>query len=185
MALNPAFNGDSFIQAQIAHLIKKHGIKVAVETGTYHGETTLFLASLVPQVITTEINPETFKIALQNFKKIQGVISYLGYSPNLLQDILPSIREPVLFYLDAHNPGCPLHDELQIIAKYCPDRAVLAIHDFVVPGKDFGYDSYEGHNLDFDYIKEYLPAIYPSGFNYYYNLEAQGAYRGIIYIEPK
>ncbi len=131
--------------------------------------------------ITDFVYKDVFSEAIDKL----GIRSWMGNSPTMLENILPTTRGVVFFYLDAHNPDCPLLDELSRIAKHCPDRAVIAIHDFVVPGKNFGYDSYNGHDLNFDFIKDALPAIYLKGFTYHYNDQAEGARRGIIYIEPK
>jgi hypothetical protein len=72
--------------------------------------------------------------------------------------------------------------EIKAIGKVCT-FPVIVIHDFKVNG--LGYDTYNGQELDFDYILPALKECYPDGFSYEYNKQAEGARRGVIFIYPK
>lgn len=104
-----AFNEDQFIQARVKELVQKHGIKVAIETGTYEGDTTLFLAKLVPRVFTTDIVPAGGLSKKWKAAGCDNITALLEPSPVALEKLLPVFRqEKLFFYLDAHIPDNPL-----------------------------------------------------------------------------
>ena len=87
-----------------------------IETGTYHGETSIWASKHFENVITLEASEEIYdKLDLKEFTNIK---SLLGNSSDILWDI---IQESSIFYLDAHNSGgatfdsYPLLDELDLI----------------------------------------------------------------------
>lgn len=177
------FEGDSFIPQEILKLKERFNLKTCVETGTQYGATTKALCEIFDKVITVEADKKYFDTAQENLGGY-GVRMWLGKS----QDVLGGIDEDnALYYLDAHGceiGGCPLKEELFILHLKKHSNICIAIHDFKVPGKDFGFDVYD-YELCFEEIKDLLPAIYPNGYDYHYNTQADGAYRGIIYIYPK
>lgn len=184
--VNPsAFNGDSHIARKIALLVRFYNVSTIIETGTLYGDTTRALALLAPKVITIEIDPSHTRIAQKNCHHLSNVEFLVGNSPEVLQRILP-LSTPTLFYLDAHwGAYCPLIDELKVIAA-AGMRPVIAIHDFLVPGKPFGFDTYSGQPYTLEWVRPSLQEIFgPEGFRYHYNTVADGANRGVIYIEPK
>lgn len=186
------FNRDSFLHAEVARLIGKWQVSTAFETGTYRGHTTIGLSLLCEDTLTVEINEESYNRACQLFE-LSGVLGNisadLGPSPESLRASLPDLAgKRVLFYLDAHwEAHWPLLDELSVITDLDAPPPVIVIHDCKVPDRpDLGFDSYNGQDLDFSYVKEHLQAIYgKQGFHHYYNQMATGANRGIIFIEPK
>jgi hypothetical protein len=135
-----------------------------------------------------------FKAAYDNLKAKgfdvdqwdKGTIHLIqAHSHNCLNEVIESTSvDSILFYLDAHwESHLPLLDELKHIAA-SGVNAVIAIHDFYVPNSGFGFDTYHGQKLDFQFIEPYLSAIYPNGYNYFYNTVAEGHKRGLIFIEP-
>ena len=102
--------------------------------------------------------------------------------------MLVKIVQPVFFYLDAHWYNYnPLLDELKVIAKYNMNKSVIAIHDFKVPGKDFGYDKFpDGKDYAWSNIQKYIEDIYGKNkYDVMYNEKTSGVNRGIIFIIPK
>jgi len=188
MNIMEGFSRDQYIKDEVAKLIADYDINLVFETGTYKGNTTRELSSMVKSVHTCEVNESFYNEAKQNLADISNVMMYHGSSPNMIEhfklNVLGDAERNILFYLDAHWNGTPLIDELKTIGKYFKD-VVIAIHDFKVPGKDFGYDSYGGQDYTFDWIKEHLDSIYPNGYGWKYNDKASGSYRGIIYIYPE
>ena len=77
-----------------------------------------------------------------------------------------------------------LLDELEILSTLNIEP-IIAIHDFKTNNPELGYDSYNGNDFCFEWIKEKVEKIYTNGFDYYYNTLAVGAKRGLIYITPK
>lgn len=173
------FEGDSFIRDEIRRLVRRFNVELIIETGTYHGYTTKRLLEICPNVITIELNTLYLQLASRNLRGTSAKLVH-GDSALVLKDHIPN-HNRVLFYLDAHwEDNWPLLSELSAIQGIKP---VIVIHDFKVPGRDFGFDSYKGQALDFEYIRPHIEAIYGAkGYDYHYNTEAEGAKQGVIYI---
>ena len=181
------YEGDNFIHLEIEKLIKDHGIEAIIETGTYRGATTKRLAEFELPVFTCEIMEESYNKSVENLKdEIYVWKTFKGDSIEFLKsqlaDIISVSGGNILFFLDAHwQEHCPLLEELQLIAEY-KLKPVIVIHDFKVPNKDFGYDSYKGQDFTFEWIEPSLKQIYGDKLAYHYNQDAEGAKRGVIYI---
>ena len=187
-----AFNGDTFIQAQFQKLQKEFNIVNAVETGTCFGSSTIWMASNFAKVYTCESNQNFYEIASARFKNygISTIVNGLIDSYVFLKYHIPQNCGNTIFFLDAHESGkyLPLILELEAIAKLDIDKKIIAIHDCKVPNEpNLGYDSYEGSDICYEFIKEKLDAIYTDGYEYYYNSDETSTEikRGIIYIKPK
>ena len=181
------YEGDSFIHGEIKQLCEKFAVEIIIETGTFRGATTKRLAELAKRVYTIESNKEYADFARKNLQEIENAVLQFGNSakelPFLLDNFSP--KTSYLFFLDAHwHDYCPLLDELKAISDR-NIKPVIFIHDFKVPGRpDLGFDSYNGQDFEFSYIKEAIEAIYGDNYDYHYNDEADGAKRGVIYIYP-
>ena len=177
------FNGDYFVENEFKKLISKYNIKTIIETGTYLGQTTPFLSSVVDNVITIEVN-KTYYDQCDHLNSYKNITRKLGNSPEILRSILPIVSKPVLFFLDAHwGYDWPLLGELQVIADLKLNNSIVVVHDCKVPDKDYGFDSYNDQELTYDYIKGKLELIYGK-YNYYFNEETAGSRRGVIYVTP-
>lgn len=179
------FEGDWFLHHEIICLVEEHGISLIIETGTYMGATTLQFAGMADRVETIEANPEYYAIASAKFN-CKNISHHLGRSEDILGEVL-SKTENTLFFLDAHwGSNNPLLQELKIITD-AKIRPVIVIHDFKVPGfPEFGFDSYDGQDYEWDWIAASIEEIYgKNGYTYHYNSVAEGAKRGVIFIEPK
>jgi hypothetical protein len=190
MAFSKApFNEDKKIEQEFLLLRDKFNIDTAVETGTYHGTTTRWLSQHFKRVFTVEINEEYFSTAFHNLNGCGNIKMYPGNSVEVLPHILKKCTDKTILFLDAHwNEYNPLLDELRCIAE-AKIRPVIAIHDFKNPyDVTMGYDTYPAQQIiyEWDWIMETIENIYgKGGFEQYYNKEAEGARRGIIYITPK
>jgi predicted O-methyltransferase YrrM len=184
-----ALNADIYACEEFIRLRDEFGINEVIETGTCFGSTTLFFADNFRKVYTTEINSLFVTIARDRFEKngFENIASYYGDSLKYLVDILNDALPPVMLFLDDHwLESVPLIQELQIIAK-SGLKPVIVIHDFKVPGHpELGFDSYNGQDFEWEWIRPYIENIYgKDGYHHYYNSKATGAKRGIIYITPK
>lgn len=183
--MNLPFEGDTFIKAELIKLRDKFNLAFCVETGTQYGSTTLELHDVFGHVFTIEADENNFNYAKKRFDGIGSIVPVFGKSEYKLPGVFHN--DNTLIYLDAHGGepgGCPLKKELSVIASKNRKNICIAIHDFKVPGTDFGYDTYD-YELCFEEIEPYLNMVYRDGFDYHYNTEADGARRGIIYIYPK
>lgn len=171
------FEGDTFIPQEILKLKERFGIKSVLETGSQYGFTLKWFKENFEVAIGCEINIDFYNYCVE-----QGLDCKHYNSPWTINEF----ASKDLYYLDAHGFGqpCPLKNELKAI-KEKGHQPVICIHDFKNPNHpDFGYDTYE-YELCFEEIEPYLKEIYPDGFDYHYNTEANGAKRGIFYCYPK
>ncbi len=168
-----ALNGQNHRRQMVETFIRRLPIDAVVETGTYRGTTTSYLAKLTPLPIYTVEFSRRFQgfcwLALRRFTNVHRVN---GDSRPFLQGLAADKqfrRKTVLFYLDAHwNADLPLAEELEIIFSHWK-RAVVLIDDFqVIDDPGYGYDDYgSGCALTVDYIKPAqnkfgLSAFFPS-----------------------
>ena len=143
-------HGDTVLQTLVDEIIQGCGISLFVETGTFVGDTSKYIALRHPnlKVLTCEINHRWLKLAKRFCQGIDNIEFFEGQSPLFLQqvcDILrPSNTHKALFLLDAHwNDYWPLFDETKIVSSL--PAYVVFIDDFEVPDKPiFHYDNYQG-----------------------------------------
>ena len=145
-------NGQDGRQAIVKELLKVVAFAEVVETGTFRGSTTEFLAqaSTLP-VTTVEAVPRNYEYAKQRLNGFPTVRVSQGDSRDFLRQLSANAAQaPVLFYLDAHwAEDLPLGGELEIIERSWA-QAVVLVDDFEVPGDPgYGFDDYgKGKSLD-------------------------------------
>jgi hypothetical protein len=121
-------------------LIKGRELEVAVETGTFKGDTARDLAQLVPQVWSIEIDDDHFSEAVETFRLDSRVRVEHGGSPAVLKRIAGQISGPALFWLDAHclpssDPDvsstayCPALEEIEAIRSFAGANASCILLD--------------------------------------------------------
>lgn len=185
---NEPFNGDIHICEQFLKLKEQFSITTAVETGSCLYSTTKWLGENFETVYTIELNPDFAKYGIHKVQSMQNVKPYLGDSVDILNVLIPKLKERCIFFLDAHwNDFCPLLEELVSISNI-EVAPVIAIHDFYTGNPEFGYDEYKGNRFDWDFIAQHIALIegkLSCEYTSYYNNIAVGAKRGIIYIHPK
>lgn len=188
------FNGDPHVAAEVLRLKEAHGLTIAYETGTCLGSTALWLGEHFELVWTYESNKQYHAIAEARIDD-----RFPGKGCNIVPlnvDSVTGLRgglqlthdksKGTFIYHDAHwMKSCPLLDELTAIAA-AGIRPCILIHDFQVPGTDFGFDSMpDGRPFDLDLVRPYLDRIYGEGkWRHNYPTEVAGAMRGWVSIEP-
>ena len=123
-------------------LIAAEGLRYAVETGTYLGDSALMLADVVEDVWSIELKPKILAQAQARTAHRPTIHLYEGYSPEVLPAILAQVPGPALYWLDghggtfgandvpAHIKECPALDELAAIATHpYAARSVILIDD--------------------------------------------------------
>jgi hypothetical protein len=127
-------------------VMRKSGIstpQVCIETGTYQGKGTLSLAELFPHVHTIELSDKWFEFSSKKLAHLKNVICHHGDSAEVLEQIVPGLNEPAVFFLDAHFAGgdtafgqdeVPLLRELKSVSQrpYCD---LIIIDDLRLIGK--------------------------------------------------
>ncbi len=149
------FNGQHHRKKIFTDLVSACGFDRLIETGTYSGDTTAFMATTTGlPVHTCEANATFQALARSRVAGIPRIHFHTGDSRQCLRSLLadPSsqdwVNRPLFFYLDAHwHADLPLVEEIALIASYAKDFVIM-IDDFQVnddPG--YGYDNYGGDRV--------------------------------------
>ena len=164
-------NGQTARLEAVREIICELQPNVIVETGTYRGTTTEWLAQFGPQVFSVEINERFFEFSRRRLAKKKNVKLTLGNSVDFLKTIAKYERITsgcVVFYIDSHwEDHLPLREEMETIFKEY-DSFVAIIDDFKVESDDgYGYDDYgPGKALTLDFLMSCdlpgLAAFFPS-----------------------
>ncbi len=152
-----------------------------IETGTYLGLTTHFLANTArmrgASVHSCEINDDYYIIASRTVGDMTNVHLHHGNSVDFLRSLSAKVSDAVNFvYLDAHwYKYLPLRDELAVIGNW--PNTVVMIDDFKVPfDEGFGWDKYDE---DSEICMRYIEGSIGSGTVYFPNYPAQQEGAGI------
>jgi hypothetical protein len=126
------------IPKKLVILIKEHfSIEMFVETGTFRGKTSRWAAGIFRDVITIENSRELFESSKETLLNYKNIHPLFGSSPLQLSKVISEIKQPSLFWLDAHWCGgrtygeddpCPLLDEIRIVKQSGYDH-ILMIDD--------------------------------------------------------
>jgi predicted O-methyltransferase YrrM len=184
------FNGQQFRQYLFRGIVEVFKPAAIIETGTFLGTTTEFLANTQLPVFSIEENPRNYGFARARLWRRKNVRLLCGDSRQMLRALLVGpLRDlshsNLFFYLDAHwNNDLPLLEELEAIYSQC-SSAVVMIDDFEVSGEPgYRYDDYgAGKVLTLKTIKSIigkyqLTVTYPSASA----AEEGGARRGCVVL---
>lgn len=125
-------------------LFRAIAFESVVETGTFRGMTTQFLAALTDRrIVGIEAMPRFAEFARRRCVSYENVEIVQSDSRSHLKSLMPELVGPVFFYLDAHwYLDLPLHDELWLIAD-SGIPSVVMVDDFEVPDDPgYGFDDY-------------------------------------------
>lgn len=125
----------TFIKRQV---LARHNLPDAtwIETGTFQGDTTAFLAERAKKVISIEPEPKLFEAARQRFAGQSRVEIRNGLSEVVLPEVLPTLGGNVCFWLDGHwSAGIthkgpldtPIVEELQQISRHLKSWAAASV----------------------------------------------------------
>jgi predicted O-methyltransferase YrrM len=184
------FNGQRARQELFYRLVERFAPIAIIETGTYLGTTTEFMATTGLSIYSIEYNPRNYGFARARLWRSHNVHLLRGDSRSALRVLfdgpLRGSRNHILFvYLDAHwDSDLPLIEELEIVFGSCPN-AIVMVDDFQVPFEaGYGYDDYGvGRVLTADYIEPIVAAyglrvLYPSTPS----VHETGARRGCVVL---
>ena len=112
------------------------GLSTFVETGTYKAGSTVWASNHFSRVVTIEGFEEYFRRAIAAHGHRQNVEFLFGDSRQKLPEVLRTLQEPAIFWLDAHWMGnkeisagtdreCPLLDEIAYLMDSSIDHYIL------------------------------------------------------------
>ncbi len=119
-------------------ITQRTGIKVFVETGTYRSETVRLLRNYVDRCFTIELDPALHAEAQAKLSDTDAIDLLFGNSGDLIPEILKTLSQPTLFWLDAHYSGAgtargredtPILQELGAILRHPVEGHVVVIDD--------------------------------------------------------
>jgi hypothetical protein len=124
------------IDPELVHALRRSLLlQVFVETGTFQGNTTAFVAGGFRDVYTVEQSPPIFARTAERLKAYPNVTAILNNAPEALRLWRPMLeRESVAYWLDAHWCGgetseaageCPLLEELAAIGTLNATSVIL------------------------------------------------------------
>jgi len=153
------FNGDPLLKKTFCLLVEKIKPQAIIETGTYHGGSTSFIAKEFPNipVYTCEIKESIYKKAAKLLGIYKNTEIYLDTSSDFLKKIIKEkelSNKRVVFFLDAHwYDDWPLEKEIEIITNEIKS-AVILIDDFKIPNNMyFHFDKYNNKECSLELIK--------------------------------
>jgi hypothetical protein len=135
------FNGQCFRQLMYLDLVFACRFEAIVETGTFRGSTTRFLAenSGGATVYSCEYSPLNFEFAKWRLRGSKDILLFNLDSRKFVRELGIPRQTRTFFYLDAHwGADLPLQEELGLIFQNFTNFVVM-IDDFEVPN-DPGYE---------------------------------------------
>lgn len=137
-------------QRVIKFYAKQYGLKVLVETGTYYGDMVEALKNSFERVYSIELSPMLYAYAKKRFRRDSHVELFCGDSGQELEKLVPTLKQPALFWLDAHysagvtaraDKDTPIFEELSNILNSKERRHVIIIDDARCFGANPDYPS--------------------------------------------
>jgi len=123
--------------------------KYFIETGTYHGETTLRMEGFFERIFTIELSTYLYQLfTSRNYDK-NKITALLGDSGEELSKVIPHLDGDAIFFLDGHYSSgitaqgvkdCPLLEELEVINKNLQHGAIVIIDDLRLFGTKMNED---------------------------------------------
>lgn len=127
-------------QRLVKYYARKFGFAMLVETGTYQADMAYAVRTFFKKIYTIEINDEFYETSRRRLARFPHIECLKGDSGMLLPQILVSVKEPCLFWLDGHYSGVgenlndgdsetPLMQELADIFRHPVKNHGLLIDD--------------------------------------------------------
>jgi hypothetical protein len=116
----------------------RFGLRTFVETGTFAGDTIDAVLYSFDRIVSIELSDAWHSRAKARFSNQPHVTLVQGDSGNRLPEVLATLEQPALFWLDAHYSGpttaraaidTPIGQELESIAKHPVRGHVVLIDD--------------------------------------------------------
>jgi hypothetical protein len=125
-------------QAIVRRHLHRFGLRTFVETGTFAGEMTNAMRGHAARIVSIELGDQWYARAVERFRGCPDVELLHGDSGTRLAEVLTTLGEPALFWLDAHYSGSltarglldsPILPELDAIRAHPVRGHVVLIDD--------------------------------------------------------
>lgn len=84
---------------------QRFGLQTMIETGTFVGDTPAAVHADFERIFTIELDPRLSAAARHRFRRQSNITVIHGDSGLILDELAPSLPDPVLFWLDGHWSG--------------------------------------------------------------------------------
>jgi hypothetical protein len=92
-------------QRTVREYARRYGLRVLVETGTYYGEMVAAMKNCFAEIHSVEFDSVLAQRAAKKFSSASHVHIHEGDSQKVVPELLKSLNEPALFWLDAGYYG--------------------------------------------------------------------------------
>jgi predicted O-methyltransferase YrrM len=92
-------------QRTVQEYAQRYGLRILVETGTYYGEMVTAMRNRFDAIYSVEYDPALAQRAQKKFASLQHVHILEGDSQQKVPELLQSLDQPALFWLDAGYYG--------------------------------------------------------------------------------
>lgn len=188
---NIGFNGQKARKEIYKFLCDAFHFEAMIETGTFTGNTTGYMAKLTGLPVTTcESNVVLAAVAKKRLAEFKHIDIHVTDSRDFLQTIIKTdiVSKRSFVYLDAHGyADLPLKQEIEIICRNWQEFVIM-IDDFKVPGDPgYGYDDYgKGQALS---MENFSTVIHQNGLVAFFpstsSEKETGAKRGSVILAKK
>ena len=171
-------------------------LSVFVEVGVFEGDVSLYYSELFKEVHAIEIDEKLCENLEKRFRlqTKNNIQIHKGDSRHLLHKVLEKIKEPALFWLDAHYSGpntggdpsyVPILEELKAIRDW-KQQCIVVIDDANKFGElqdlpDFPLTGYLEHTVDWTHVN--TQKIYDDENNHYFNHNYWADEKRLVYIK--
>jgi predicted O-methyltransferase YrrM len=185
IAPSEPFHGDSILQQLIVSSIQFFNVKTFFETGTFRGDSIVWLSNQLEDLDIMSVEVDQFFHAraakrILHRKKKNKIRLLNNDSAVALKECFKTkiLGDPTLFWLDAHwYNQWPLIDEITLITRSCKSSVIL-IDDFKVPcNLELGFDTYNGTENSIELIRSVLDNSNASGIDLLYPNYRPPSYR--------
>lgn len=98
---NPVRSPHLLKQRTVREYGARYGLRTLIETGTYYGEMVATMKDYFERIYSIEYDPELAREATRKFECDSRICILEGDSARVLPELLKSIAQPALFWLDA------------------------------------------------------------------------------------
>jgi hypothetical protein len=124
-------------QKTVREYAERFGLKILIETGTYYGEMVSAMKGRFERIYSIEFDATLGESATHRFANDPRIKILQGDSKNLIPEILKTLKEPALFWLDAGYYGWAdrqidqirLSIELEAILRHAAKGHVILMDD--------------------------------------------------------
>jgi len=114
-------------QAIVKEYQRRFGLRTFVETGTFAGGMIDAVQDRFDRIVSIELDPGWHARAVERFRGASHVTLLQGDSGTRLPEVLATLREPALFWLDAHYSG-PVTARGAVDSPIVPELDAIRAH---------------------------------------------------------